>query len=69
MGRIKTARVKRVTLELYRARQDSFKPTFDENKKLVDKYAKVGSKKMRNVIAGYVTRLKNSKRTYETRNY
>ena len=69
MGRIKTARIKRVTLELFTTRWYSFKDNFEENKALVDKFAKVKSKKLRNIIAGYITRLKNSKRTFETRNY
>jgi small subunit ribosomal protein S17e len=69
MGRIKTARIKRVTFELFRLRQNDVKKTFDENKLVVNKLAKVRSKKLRNVIAGYLTRLKNSNRTFETRNY
>ncbi len=57
MGRIKTQLTKRVTNDLIEANPDTFKKDFGENKKLVDEFADVPSKKMRNVIAGYVTRL------------
>ena len=57
MGRIKTRLVKRVTNELIREHGEEFKKDFDENKAIVSKFAKIPSTKMRNVIAGYVTRL------------
>jgi len=57
MGRIKTQLTKRVTNDLIEENPDTFKKDFGENKKLVDEFADVPSKKMRNVIAGYVTRL------------
>ena len=37
-----------------------FKPNFEENKALVSKHVDVSSKKIRNIIAGYVTRIKQS---------
>jgi len=36
---------------------DRFKDNFEENKKLIAEVAEVHSKKLRNVIAGYLTRL------------
>ena len=57
MGRIKTQQVKRVSFELIKKHKDSFKTEFTENKKLVDDFAEIRSKKLRNMIAGYVTRL------------
>jgi small subunit ribosomal protein S17e len=57
MGRIKTALIKRVTNELIKEHKDEFKTDFQENKKLVEKFAIIPSKKTKNVIAGYVTRL------------
>lgn len=56
MGRIKTKLVKRITNELIKQYGAEFKKDFEENKKLVEKHTKVPSAKMRNVIAGYVTR-------------
>ena len=58
MGRIKTQLVKRVTHQLMDEYGDKFKDNFEENKPLVAKYTDVSSKKMKDVIAGYVTRIK-----------
>ncbi len=57
MGRIKTQQIKRVTFELMDLHRDSFKKDFTENKKLIENFAEIRSKKLRNMIAGYVTRL------------
>ncbi len=58
MGRIKTTMIKRVTLKLFRDHSDEFKTSFDDNKKIIETLADTKSKKLRNIIAGYVTRLK-----------
>ncbi|MBS3098434.1 30S ribosomal protein S17e [Candidatus Woesearchaeota archaeon] len=65
MGRIKTQLVKRVTLELIRQHKDKFKDAFDENKKIVSGLTNVSSKKLRNNIAGYITRLVKNKEEIE----
>jgi small subunit ribosomal protein S17e len=57
MGRIKTKAIKRITLKLFRDDPEKFKEKFSENKKLVNELVEVRSKKFRNVIAGYLTRL------------
>jgi len=57
MGRIKTKLIKRITLKLFAKHRDEFKPDFKENKEKVSQYADIPSKKIRNIIAGYVTRL------------
>ena len=56
MGRIKTQLIKRITNDLVSGHSNEFKDDFNQNKKLVEKFTNVGSKKIRNVIAGYVTR-------------
>ena len=61
MGRIKTQQIKRVTLQLMKEYGDQFKEDFNENKLLVSKFTDVKSKKQRNVIAGYATRLVKTK--------
>ncbi len=62
MGRIKTQLVKRVTEQLIKQNYDRFKPDFNENKKIVSELISVESNKLRNSIAGYITRrLKKSK--------
>ena len=57
MGRIKTKFTKRITHDLFRLHNSKFSGEFSENKKLVNEYSDISSKKMRNVIAGYLTRL------------
>ena len=58
MGRIKTTFIKRKTKELLKMHGDKFTTDFERNKKLTDSYTILTSKKLRNVIAGYMTRLK-----------
>ena len=57
MGRIKTTLIKRVSLEIVDKYSDRFKDNFEENKKIVAEVADIPSKKLRNSIVGYVTRL------------
>ena len=58
MGRIKTKFIKRKTKELLNLHRDKFTADFEQNKKLTSVYTRGSSKKLRNVIAGYLTRLK-----------
>ena len=57
MGRIKTTQIKRTALELLEKHKNIFAKEFGENKQLVDKFTDVPSKKLRNAIAGYLTRI------------
>ena len=57
MGRIKTMLVKRVTNELVETYPSRFTTDFTKNKAIVEELSNVPSKKIRNVIAGYVTRI------------
>jgi len=57
VGRIKTQLIKRVSLDLFDQHKENIKKTFEENKIIVGKLADIPSKKLRNIIAGYVTRL------------
>ncbi|MFH1456397.1 MAG: 30S ribosomal protein S17e [archaeon] len=57
MGRIKTMMIKRNVRKLREIHKDKFKKIFDENKKIVSEVAKIPSKKIRNIVAGYITRL------------
>lgn len=58
MGRIKTQLIKRTTEDIVSKHSEAFTIDFNENKKVLDSKLNISSKKMRNVIAGYVTRLK-----------
>ena len=57
MGRIKTRAIKRVTHEIIEKHRERFNEDFENNKKVIDEVAEVQSKKIRNKIAGYLTRL------------
>ena len=61
MGRIKTQLVKRATMDLYKRDKDLFKKSFDENKAIVDSKLEIRSKKLRNSVTGYITRLMKTK--------
>jgi small subunit ribosomal protein S17e len=57
MGRIKTRLVKSITHSLLEAYGDRFSTNYEENKVKVAELVSVRSKKLRNIIAGYVTRI------------
>ena len=55
MGRIKTKRVKSAGNVLMAKHGDSFTADFSKNKAALPEFAEVRSKKIRNVLAGYLT--------------
>jgi small subunit ribosomal protein S17e len=57
MGKVKTTQIKRVSNKIIRINPGRFTKNFDENKKLLPEVADIKSKKLRNVIAGYLIRL------------
>jgi small subunit ribosomal protein S17e len=68
MGRVKTTMIKRVSKRLMEEKADMFKKgDFEENKKIVSKLLDVKSKKVRNVIAGCITRLTKDKKPKKTK--
>ncbi len=58
MGKVKTDQVKRTGKELMRRFPTTFTISFDENKHLVDTLTKGTTTRVRNQIAGYITRTK-----------
>ncbi len=60
MGRIKTVLVKRTAKELLAKQPDLFSDSFETNKKLLT--GVIPSKKIRNQVAGYITRLKKKEK-------
>jgi ribosomal protein S17E len=56
MGRIKTKAVKRASTRLIARDADLFTPEFNHNKKVLGR--EMPSKKVRNMIAGYIARLR-----------
>jgi small subunit ribosomal protein S17e len=57
MGRIKTRLVKAITHSLLEEHRDSFSSNYEENKGKVTELTDIKSKKLRNIIAGYATRI------------
>ncbi len=58
MGRIKTKLVKGVTHKLVETHGEEFNDNFEDNKNKVSELSEIPSKKIRNIIAGYITRMK-----------
>ena len=61
MGRIKTTLVKRTGIRLFRENRSKIRDKFEDNKKLVNELTDISNKKLRNIIAGYLTRLAKRK--------
>mgnify|MGYP001576171499 CR=1 FL=1 len=57
MGRIKTLQIKRIGHELMRLCSDKFTDNYEQNKGVINNLITTPSKKLRNIITGYVTRL------------
>lgn len=64
MGRIKTKLTRRLTFEILKTNREKLSPQFEENKKVVSGLLSGASKKVRNTVAGYVTRLMKTKEEY-----
>ena len=56
MGSVRTEQVKRTAKELVRRFPDKFTHDFENNKHMVQKLVIGGTPKVRNQIAGYITR-------------
>jgi small subunit ribosomal protein S17e len=61
MGKVRTAIVKRTAKKLLELFPDKVSTDFNSNKELVKTYVNTKSKKLRNQIAGYLTRLARMK--------
>ena len=57
MGKVRPVFIKKVSKELISKYPDVFTKDFEENKDLLQKYAIIQSKLVRNRIAGYITHL------------
>lgn len=64
MGRIKTQLIKRLTMDVIKDSKERCTTQFEDNKKIVAELLGDASKKMRNSVAGYVTRLMKVKEEY-----
>jgi len=57
MGKVRIGLVKRTARRLVASYPDLFTEDFEHNKRVVSELVEIDSKKLRNQIAGYVTRL------------
>ncbi len=57
LGKVRPEHVKNVARELVELYPDRFNTDFQNNKKALDSLARISSAKLRNRIAGYITRL------------
>ncbi|MEM0454131.1 MAG: 30S ribosomal protein S17e [Sulfolobales archaeon] len=61
MGKVRTSAVKRTAEKIFEQFQDKVTTDFNSNKELVKSCVYVKSKRLRNQIAGYLTRLATMK--------
>jgi len=59
---IKPSYIKTIGTELLAKQRDNFSSSFDENKQQLATSAVIESKRVRNRVAGYITRKVNTKR-------
>lgn len=56
MGRIKIIGIKTLGNDLLKQHGDKFSGDFDKNKKALESIKEIESKRVRNMLAGYITR-------------
>jgi len=61
MGRIRTMLTKRTGASIIKNNPEKFIANFEHNKKALSETALIHSKKLRNVIAGYITKQQSEK--------
>ncbi len=58
MGRVKSTAIKGLGMKLLRMYPDKFTADFEHNKNAIKELGMIGSKRIRNKVAGYIVRLK-----------
>jgi small subunit ribosomal protein S17e len=58
MGRVKSALIKRTTRKLIELGPETYTSKFEDNKRMLT--GTMPSKRIRNIVAGYLTRIKKS---------
>jgi len=59
LGNVRSEKVKKIARELIRRYPNRFTTDFEENKKIVESLINTPSKRLKNTIAGYITRLES----------
>ncbi|MBI5871605.1 30S ribosomal protein S17e [archaeon] len=62
MGRIRTKALKRAAKQILKNSPERFAAEFTENKEILTRIAKYESKKIRNIVAGYITHIKKQEK-------
>ncbi|MCD6171519.1 MAG: 30S ribosomal protein S17e [Thermoplasmata archaeon] len=62
MGNVKPAYIKKIALKLVRKFPDKFTEDFENNKMIVEKLTTIGTKNIRNRVAGYIARMMEDKK-------
>ena len=57
LGKVRTEHVKRIARELVEKFPDKFTTDFEVNKRVLESVAEIPTSRLRNKIAGYITRL------------
>jgi len=57
LANVRSEKVKKIARELLKKYPDKFTADFEKNKKVIASLAKIPTTKLRNNIAGYITRL------------
>lgn len=65
MGKVRIGKVKSISNELVLKYGNVFTTDFEENKTLVQQYTDITSKRLKNRVAGYITRLKVNEKKRE----
>ncbi len=65
MGKVRTKVVKRTAKEMLEKFPNKFTTNFEENKQVLMEVAEIPSKRLRNRIAGYITRLVKQRKRVE----
>jgi len=55
MGQVKTSQIKRLANQLLERYSDRFSKDFNKNKETLGELMNIESKKVRNILAGYIT--------------
>jgi small subunit ribosomal protein S17e len=56
MGRVKSTPIKSLGDDIVRQHRDKLKTDFESNKKVLDGLMEIKSKRIRNIVAGYITK-------------
>ena len=60
LGKVRPEHVKKAARELVKLYPDKFSTNFQSNKEVVESLVQISSAKLRNRVAGYITRLRST---------